>query len=60
MTNPRSLPRTADNLLLAADGDGTRAEFRGVVKDYGTNRVLHGVDLVVHSAKPEREPRTSG
>ena len=47
MTNPRSLPRTADNLLLAAVGDGTRAEFRGVVKDYGTNRVLHGVDLDV-------------
>lgn len=47
MTNPRTLPRTADNLLLAAVGDGTRAEFRGVVKDFGANRVLHGVDLDV-------------
>ncbi|HAN25056.1 MAG TPA: spermidine/putrescine ABC transporter ATP-binding protein, partial [Microbacterium ginsengisoli] len=41
----RALPRTGDNLLLAAQGDGTRVEFRGVTKDYGTTRVLHGVDL---------------
>lgn len=47
MTIARTLPRTADNLLLASAGEGTRAEFRGVVKDYGTNRVLHGVDLDV-------------
>jgi len=47
MTTPRSLPRTADNLLLAAAGEGTKAEFRGVIKDYGTTRVLHGVDLDV-------------
>ncbi|WP_375385451.1 ABC transporter ATP-binding protein [uncultured Microbacterium sp.] len=47
MTTPRSLPRTADNLLLAGAGDGTRVEFRRVVKDYGSHRVLHGVDLDV-------------
>jgi putative spermidine/putrescine transport system ATP-binding protein len=47
MTTPRSLPRTADNLLLAAAGEGTRVEFRAVVKDYGATRVLHGVDLDV-------------
>ncbi|MCK6080136.1 ABC transporter ATP-binding protein [Microbacterium sp. EYE_5] len=43
----RSLPRTADNTLLAGAGDGTRVELRGIVKDYGTTRVLHGVDLDV-------------
>lgn len=42
---PRNLPSTADNTLLAEAGAGTRVEFRGVVKDYGQNRVLHGVDL---------------
>jgi putative spermidine/putrescine transport system ATP-binding protein len=47
MTTPRSLPRTSENLLLASAGEGTRAEFRGVVKDYGATRVLHGVDLDV-------------
>jgi putative spermidine/putrescine transport system ATP-binding protein len=47
MTTPRALPRTSDNLLLAGAGEGTRVEFRGVVKDYGSNRVLHGVDLDV-------------
>ena len=47
MTTPRSLPRTSDNLLLAAAGEGTRVELRSVVKDYGTTRVLHGVDLDV-------------
>ncbi|MBN9193316.1 ABC transporter ATP-binding protein [Microbacterium sp.] len=41
----RALPRTSDNLLLSGSTDGTRVEFRSVVKDYGTNRVLHGVDL---------------
>ena len=41
----RDLPRTADNVLLAEAGSGTRVEFRRVVKDYGTNRVLHGLDL---------------
>ncbi|WP_458352073.1 ABC transporter ATP-binding protein [Pacificispira sp. HM-600] len=44
-TAPRSLPRTSDNQLLADAGEGTRVEFRGVVKDYGSTRVLHGVDL---------------
>ncbi|MGZ0712898.1 ABC transporter ATP-binding protein (plasmid) [Coraliomargarita sp. W4R53] len=47
MSTPRSLPRTSDSLLLAAAGDGTRAEFRDVVKDFGANRVLHGVNLDV-------------
>ncbi len=41
----RPLPRTADNQLLAAAGEGTRVELRGIVKDYGPTRVLHGVDL---------------
>jgi putative spermidine/putrescine transport system ATP-binding protein len=41
----RALPRTSDNLLLSGSGEGTRVEFHSVVKDYGTNRVLHGVDL---------------
>jgi putative spermidine/putrescine transport system ATP-binding protein len=41
----RPLPRTADNQLLAAAGDGTRVQLRGIVKDYGATRVLHGVDL---------------
>jgi putative spermidine/putrescine transport system ATP-binding protein len=41
----RNLPRTSDNMLLAEAGEGTRVEFRGVEKDYGTTRVLHGVDL---------------
>jgi putative spermidine/putrescine transport system ATP-binding protein len=44
-TPPRSLPRTSDNLLLAEAGEGTRVQFRGVTKDYGTTRVLHGIDL---------------
>ncbi|MFG6503239.1 ABC transporter ATP-binding protein [Microbacterium sp. P05] len=44
-THPRSLPRTSDNALLAEAGEGTRVQFRGIVKDYGTTRVLHGVDL---------------
>jgi putative spermidine/putrescine transport system ATP-binding protein len=46
-TPPRALPQTADNALLAEAGAGTRVEFRGVVKDYGATRVLHGVDLDV-------------
>ena len=41
----RALPRTSDNVLLADAGGGTRVEFRDVVKDYGTTRVLHGIDL---------------
>jgi putative spermidine/putrescine transport system ATP-binding protein len=44
-TPPRDLPRTSDNTLLAEAGAGTRVEFRGIVKDYGSTRVLHGVDL---------------
>ncbi len=42
---PRALPRTSDNALLADAGEGTRVEFRGVVKDYGTTRVLHDFAL---------------
>ncbi len=45
MTQPLTLPATADNMLLAEAGAGTRVQFQGIVKDYGTNRVLHGVDL---------------
>jgi putative spermidine/putrescine transport system ATP-binding protein len=44
-TPARPLPRTSDNLLLAEAGEGTRVQFDGVVKEYGTTRVLHGVDL---------------
>ena len=36
---------TGSNSLLATAGDGTRVQFRGVTKDYGTTRVLHGLDL---------------
>jgi putative spermidine/putrescine transport system ATP-binding protein len=45
MTDSRALPRTSDNLLLAEAGAGTRVEFRGIVKDYGSTRVLHGLDI---------------
>jgi putative spermidine/putrescine transport system ATP-binding protein len=41
----RALPQTSDNLLLSGSTEGTRVEFHSVVKDYGSNRVLHGVDL---------------
>lgn len=40
-----ALPRTADNVLLAEAGEGTRVQFQGIEKSYGSNRVLHGVDL---------------
>ncbi|MGN6271491.1 MAG: ABC transporter ATP-binding protein [Protaetiibacter sp.] len=43
----RPLPRTAENSLLADAGAGTRVEFRGIVKEYGATRVLHGLDLDV-------------
>lgn len=45
MTIPSHLPATADNLLLAEAGEGTRVQFQGIEKSYGANRVLHGVDL---------------
>ena len=45
MTLDHALPRTKDNLLLAQAGDGTRVQLHGIVKSYGGNRVLHGVDL---------------
>ncbi|MFS0892808.1 ABC transporter ATP-binding protein [Microbacterium sp. 179-I 3D3 NHS] len=45
MTLDQALPRTADNVLLAEAGEGTRVELRGIVKSYAGNRVLHGVDL---------------
>lgn len=40
-----ALPATADNVLLAEAGEGTRVQFQGIEKSYGSNRVLHGVDL---------------
>ncbi|WP_426185041.1 ABC transporter ATP-binding protein [Microbacterium sp. TWP3-1-2b2] len=40
-----ALPATADNVLLAEAGEGTRVQFQGIEKSYGANRVLHGVDL---------------
>ena len=51
MTLSHTLPRTSDNLLLSGAREGTRAEFRGVVKDFGDHRVLHGVDLNVASGE---------
>lgn len=45
MTLAHPLPRTKDNLLLAGAGEGTRVELQGIVKSFGGNRVLHGVDL---------------
>ena len=45
MTLDHALPRTADNLLLAEAGEGTRVELQGIVKSYAGTRVLHGVDL---------------
>jgi putative spermidine/putrescine transport system ATP-binding protein len=44
-TSVRALPRTSDNALLADARDGTRVEFRSVVKDYGSTRVLHDFTL---------------
>ena len=43
MTMP--LPATKDNQLLSEAGEGTRVQFQGIEKSYGSNRVLHGVDL---------------
>jgi len=40
-----TLPRTADNILLAEAGEGTRVQLQGIVKSYAGNTVLHGVDL---------------
>ena len=40
-----TLPRTADNVLLAEAGEGTRVQLQGIVKSYSGTRVLHGVDL---------------
>ncbi len=42
---PRPLPHTTDNLLLADAGTGTPVKLEGIVKEFGTTRVLHGVDL---------------
>ena len=44
-TPPRALPRTSDNLLLHASGEGTAVRLRGIVKEFGPTRVLHGIDL---------------
>ncbi|WP_144876871.1 ABC transporter ATP-binding protein [Microbacterium sp. 1.5R] len=40
-----TLPQTADNILLAEAGEGTRVQLQRIVKSYGSNTVLHGVDL---------------
>ncbi len=45
MTIDHALPRTKDNVLLAEAGEGTRVQLQRIVKSYGGNRVLHGVDL---------------
>jgi putative spermidine/putrescine transport system ATP-binding protein len=44
-TPARPFPRTSDNVLLSDASGGTRVQFESIVKDYGTTRVLHGVDL---------------
>ncbi|WP_324012098.1 ABC transporter ATP-binding protein [Microbacterium sp. JZ37] len=36
---------TDENALLAARGQGVPVAFQGVVKEFGSTRVLHGVDL---------------
>ncbi|MEL4319523.1 ABC transporter ATP-binding protein [Leifsonia sp. YIM 134122] len=38
---------TADNLVLAGRGEGASVAFESIVKDYGSTRVLHGVDLAI-------------
>ncbi|MBV0893981.1 ABC transporter ATP-binding protein [Microbacterium sp. NC79] len=38
-------PSTASNSLLSASTTSTRVEFDQITKDYGTNRVLHDLDL---------------
>ncbi|MEZ3157253.1 ABC transporter ATP-binding protein [Microbacterium sp. BWR-S6Y] len=43
----RALPDTAANALLSGGRGSAGVQLRGVVKDYGTTRVLHGVDLDV-------------
>lgn len=40
-------PSNGANALLASEGESTGVQLRGVVKDYGATRVLHGVDLDV-------------
>ncbi|WP_448719810.1 ABC transporter ATP-binding protein [Microbacterium natoriense] len=40
-----TLPRTAENALLAEAGEGTRVQLQRIVKSYAGNTVLHGVDL---------------
>lgn len=44
-TPARALPETAATALAPRSSSGV--ELRGVVKEYGTTRVLHGVDLDV-------------
>ena len=41
----RPLPRTSENQLLHEAGAGTSVSLNGIVKEFGTTRVLHGVDL---------------
>lgn len=40
-----SIASTAENLLLAEGASSTRVQLQEVVKEYGNNRVLHGIDL---------------
>ncbi|MFC6354965.1 ABC transporter ATP-binding protein [Luethyella okanaganae] len=39
--------QTMDNPLVATRRQGATVVFDGIVKDYGTQRVLHGLDLVI-------------
>ncbi|HEY8589172.1 MAG TPA: ABC transporter ATP-binding protein [Naasia sp.] len=41
----RTAAVTGNNPLVAVRGEGAAVQFAGVVKDYGSTRVLHGVDL---------------
>ncbi|KEP76179.1 spermidine/putrescine ABC transporter ATP-binding protein [Microbacterium sp. SUBG005] len=45
--SPIRRPDTGANTLLSGAHDSAGVQLRGIVKDYGTTRVLHGVDLDV-------------
>lgn len=59
-TAPRPLPRTSDNLLLHAAGEGTGVRLSGIAKDFGATRVLHGVDIDVAPGSSSRSSAPQG
>ena len=52
-----TLPQTADNMLLAEAGEGTRVQLQSIVKSYSGNTVLHGVDLDICLLYTSPSPR---